>query len=198
VQVFFTVGLSLWLLGEQLHARNLIGLALAVAGLLLIGVNVDAVTTPKGLALVLLAALCWAGANMTVKYASRAHGGFSVLGFMIWSSLFAVPPLAALSLWLEGYEPAVRALAAAGWGAWAAVAWQSLGNTLFGFGAWNWLLARHSAAVFTPTALLVPVFGMAASSLVLDEPLQGWKLAAAGLIVAGLAVNMFGGRLARG
>jgi O-acetylserine/cysteine efflux transporter len=57
----------------------------------------------------------------------------------------------------------------------------------------NWLLARHSAAVFTPTALLVPVFGMAASSLVLDEPLYGWKLAAAGLIVAGLGVNMFGG-----
>ena len=76
-----------------------------------------------------------------------------------------------------------------------AVLWQSVGNTLFGFGIWNWLLARHSAAAFTPTALLVPVFGMAASSLVLAEPLQAWKLMAAGLIVAGLAVNMFGGKL---
>ena len=73
--------------------------------------------------------------------------------------------------------------------------WQSVGNTLFGFGVWNWLLARHSAAVFTPSALLVPVFGMAASSLVLGEPLYAWKLAAAGLIVAGLSINMFGGRL---
>jgi O-acetylserine/cysteine efflux transporter len=193
VQVFFTVGLSLWLMGEALHARNLIGLALAVGGLVIIGLNVDAVTTPRGLALVLLAALCWAGANITVKYAARAHGKVDVLGFMIWSCVFAVPPLAALALWLEGYEPARIALTQAGWGAWAAVLWQSLGNTLFGFGAWNWLLARHSAAVFTPTALLVPVFGMAASSIVLNEPLQGWKLAAAALIVAGLGVNMFGG-----
>lgn len=196
-QVFFTVALSLWLFREHLHARNLAGLALAVAGLVLIGANLDAATTPLGLALVLLAALCWAGANVTVKYAARAHGKVDALGFMVWSSLFSVPPLAALSLALEGTEAIGTALAQAGWGAWGAVAWQSLGNTLFGFGAWNWLLARHSAAVFTPTALLVPVFGMAAASLVLHEPMQAWKLVAAALIVAGLAVNMFGGYLRR-
>lgn len=193
VQVFFTVALSLWLFKESLHARNLIGLGLAVAGLLTIGANLDAFTTPTGLALCLLAALSWSGANITVKYAARRHGRIDVLPFMIWSCIFAVPPLAALALAFEGYGPIAAALGQAGWGAWAAVAWQSLGNTLFGFGVWNWLLARHSAAVFTPTALLVPVFGMAASSLVLHEPLQAWKLIAAGLIVAGLAVNMFGG-----
>ena len=44
------------------------------------------------------------------------------------------------------------------------VAWQALGNTLFGYGAWNWLLARHPAATVTPAALLVPVFGMTASA----------------------------------
>jgi O-acetylserine/cysteine efflux transporter len=195
VQVFFTVGLALLLFGEAVHARNLIGLALAAGGLGVIGLNLDAATTPTGLALVLLAALSWAGANVTVKYAAKAHGKFDVLGFMIWSCFFAVPPLGALALWLDGYQPSVDALAAAGWAAWATVLWQSLGNTLFGFGAWNWLLARHSAAVFTPTALLVPVFGMAASSLWLDEPMYAWKLTAAGLIVAGLAVNMFGGFL---
>ena len=193
VQVFFTVGLSLWLFGEQVHARNLVGLALAVVGLAIIGLNLDAATTPRGLVLVLLAAASWAAANITVKYANKAHGKFDVLGFMIWSSLFGVPPLAVLALVLEGYEPAMAAIATAGWGAWAAVLWQSLGNTLFGFGIWNWLLARHSAAVFTPTALLVPVFGMAASSLVLNEPLYAWKLLAAGLVIAGLAINMFGG-----
>lgn len=197
VQIFFTISLSLWLFGERVHARNLAGLALAVAGLGIIVANVDAVTTPKGLVLTLLAALSWAGANITVKYAVRAHGSFNGLGFIIWSSLFAVPALTGLALWFEGPGPMARAFATAGAGAWAAVLWQSLGNTLFGYGVWNWLLARHSAAVFTPTALLVPVFGMAASSLVLGEPLQGWKVAAAGLIVAGLAVNMFGGRSAR-
>lgn len=198
LQVFFTVGLSVWLFREHIHARNLAGLALAVAGLAIIGMHVDATTTVKGLALVLLAALCWAGANLTVKAANRAHGPMNVLGFMIWSSLFAVPPLAVLAWAVEGGEAVTTALAQAGPGAWAAVLWQSLGNTLFGFGIWNWLLARHSAAVFTPTALLVPVFGLGASSIVLNEPMYGWKLLAAGLIVAGLAVNMFGGMMSTG
>lgn len=196
VQVFFTVGLSLWLFAEPIHARNLVGLAMAVAGLVVIGANVDAFTTPTGLVLVVLAALGWSAANIVVKKAARVHGPFDMLGFMIWSCLFAVPPLAALAFWFEGREPVIAAVTQASGGAWAAVLWQSLGNTLFGYGVWNWLLSRHSAAVFTPTALLVPVFGMGASTLALGEPLQAWKLAAAGLIVAGLAVNMFGGYLA--
>ncbi len=190
VQVFFTVGLSVWLFGEQIHARNLVGLALGVAGLCTIGAHADATTTLRGLVLVVTAALCWALANFTVKAAVRKHGPFNTLGLMVWSSLFAVPPLAALAVLVEGYEPVVTALSRASAGAWAAVLWQSLGNTLFGYGAWNWLLSRHSAAAFTPTALLVPVFGMGASMLVLGEPLQAWKLAAAALIVAGLAVNV--------
>ena len=193
VQVFFTVGLSVWLFGEHVHARNLAGLALAVIGLGVIGAHVDATTTIRGLALVTGAALGWSGANLVVKAAARKHGGFNVLGFMTWACLFAVPPLVALALIVEGPEAINLALDQAGWGAWAAVLWQSLGNTLFGYGAWNWLLTRHSAAVFTPTALLVPVFGMGASTLVLGESLDAWKLLAAGLIVAGLAVNAFGG-----
>lgn len=190
VQVFFTVGLSVWLFGETIHARNLAGLALGVAGLVVIGMHVDATTTLKGLALVVTAALCWALANLAVKAAVREHGKFSTLGMMVWASLFAVPPLAALAVLVEGRDAVTDALSQASAGAWAAVLWQSLGNTLFGYGAWNWLLTRHSAAAFTPTALLVPVFGLGASTLVLGEPLQAWKLAAAALIVAGLAVNI--------
>ena len=190
VQVFFTVGLSVWLFGESIHLRNLAGLALGVAGLCLIGAHVDATTTLKGLALVVGAALSWSLANLSVKAAVRKHGPFNTLGMMVWASLFAVPPLVALAIVFEGYEPVTLALTQASLGAWAAVLWQALGNTLFGYGAWNWLLSRHSAAAFTPTALLVPVFGMGASVLLLGEPLYAWKLGAAALIVAGLAVNV--------
>ena len=73
---------------------------------------------------------------------------------------------------------------------WLAVAWQAVGNTMFGYAAWGWLLARHPAATVTPMALLVPVFGMGASALLLHEGLPAWKLTAAALVLAGLAVNM--------
>jgi O-acetylserine/cysteine efflux transporter len=47
-------------------------------------------------------------------------------------------------------------------------------------------------------ALLVPVFGMAASALVLAEPLPGWKLGAAALLIGGLALNLLASRRPRG
>lgn len=50
-QVFFTIGLAIWLRGERLNLRQGLALVLAAAGLALILVNVDAVTTPTGLAL---------------------------------------------------------------------------------------------------------------------------------------------------
>ena len=33
-----------------------------------------------------------------------------------------------------------QGLTRAGWGPWGAVLWQSIGNTLFGYGAWAWLM----------------------------------------------------------
>ncbi|HVG47702.1 MAG TPA: EamA family transporter, partial [Rubellimicrobium sp.] len=141
---------------------------------------------PLGLALVLLAALSWAGGNLVAK----ASGARRLLPVVVWGSLFSFPPLLILSLALEGW-PAIRAgLLAADATTWGAVAWQTVANSLFGYAAWGWLLARHPAAVITPAALLVPVFGLGASALWLGEPLPAWKLAAAALVIAGLAAGI--------
>jgi O-acetylserine/cysteine efflux transporter len=47
----------------------------------------------------------------------------------------------------------------------------------------------------TPMALLVPIFGMGASTLWLGEPLPSWKVVAALLVMAGLSVNVLWPRL---
>ena len=185
-QVFFTIGLAMWLNRERLRGFQVFALLLAAGGLALIAAHTDGSTTPLGLALTLLAALCWAGGNGV----ARSAGRIDMLGFMVWSSLFALPPLLLGSLLLEGPQAIAAGLAHAGPGVWAAVLWQSLGNTLFGYGAWAWLLARHPAATITPMALLVPVFGMTASAWWLNEALPGWKMAAAALVLAGLALNV--------
>lgn len=194
-QVFFTIGLARWQRGERLRREQGVALALALAGIAVIAVHVTgapgAAVTATGLALVLGAALGWAGANTV----ARSVGRVDVLAFMAWSSLFAVPPLFALSAAVEGPALMSQALTEASWVAWAAVLWQAVGNTLFGYGVWNWLLARHPAAVVTPCALLVPVFGMGAASLLAGETLPAWKLLAAALVMTGLAINLFGDRL---
>ena len=184
LQVFFTIGLSLWLLRERVRGFQLAGLLLAIAGLSVIALNLDATVTWTGLALVLGAAFFWAAANLVVK----SLGPVNMLHFMVWSSAFAVPPLLLMSLVTEGPALIAQSLQAADAAIWASVAWQAVGNTLFGYGAWNWLLARHPAATVTPMALLVPVFGMSASALSLGEAMPAWKLGAGVLVLGGLAV----------
>jgi O-acetylserine/cysteine efflux transporter len=185
VQVFFTIGLAMRLRGERVLPAQWLALALAASGIVWIALHTDATTTPLGLGLVLLAALGWAAGNTV----SRAAGRVNMLGFVVWSSAFAVPPLLLLSLLFEGPVAITAGLAAADAGTWLAVLWQSLGNTLFGYGIWAWLLSRHPAATVTPMALLVPVFGIGASALVLAEPMPGWKLQAAALVIGGLVFN---------
>ncbi|HEU4620868.1 MAG TPA: EamA family transporter [Burkholderiaceae bacterium] len=184
IQVFFTIVLAAVVMHERVQVWQIIGLILATFGIATIAWHLDATVTALGLTLVLIAALCWALGNLATKLA-RTRDMFA---FTIWSSVFAVPPLLVLSLSLEGW-PAMRAgLLAADASIWTAVLWQALGNTILGYGIWNWLLARHPAAAVTPMALLVPVFGMAASAQWLGEPMQAWKLTAAACVILGIGI----------
>jgi O-acetylserine/cysteine efflux transporter len=192
-QVFFTIGLAMAWRGDRPRVAQFGALALAAAGLALIALNTNTSTTLLGLAVMMAAALCWAVANLIAQSAGRVD----MLGFMVWSSLFAVPPLLVLSLVFDGAPAIAAGLQAATPAVWAAVLWQSLGNTLFGYGAWAWLLARHPASTIVPMALLVPVFGMSASAWWLSESLPAWKLGAAALVIAGLILNSVALRVLR-
>ena len=190
-QIFFTIGLAMWFTGERVHLYQWAALALAAAGLGVIIANRGGDVTPLGLVLVLAAALSWAGGNLVAK----ASGRVDMLAYVVWASMFAVPPLLALSLLFEGLPAIETGLRTADAMTWAAVLYQSLGNTMFGYASWGWLLARHPAATVTPFALLVPVFGMGFSTALLGEPLQPWKLLAAALVMSGLAINLIWPRL---
>jgi O-acetylserine/cysteine efflux transporter len=190
-QVFFTIGMAMVIGRERLARLQWVALALATGGIAVIVAHTDGSTTPWGLGLTLLAALSWAGGNIV----SRRAGPINMVAYVVWSSLFAVPPLALLCLASEGWGAISAALAGAGAGTWAAVAWQAAANALFGYAAWGWLLGRYPAATVTPMALLVPVFGMGGSALWLGESLPAWKLAAAALVLGGLALNLLWPRI---
>ncbi len=192
-QVFFTIGMAMVSSGERVQPVQGVALLLAAAGLGTIATHTDGSTSPLGLGIVLVAALCWAAGNM----ASRRAGRVDMLAYVVWASAFAIPPLLLLTLLVEGPARIAASLTQADATAWGAVLWQAVGNTLFGYAAWGWLLARHAAATITPMALLVPVFGMTASLWWLGEPLPPWKLAAAALVLGGLALNLLWPRPAR-
>ncbi|MGO4408230.1 EamA family transporter [Bosea sp. RAF48] len=191
-QSFFTILLAAAITRERIQPFQIVGLLLAATGIAVILWHTDGTTTPLGVILVLGAALCWAAGNSVARSTPKVD----MLAYVVWTSLFAVPPLFILSLLIEGW-PAMRdGLTGAPLAAWAAALWQAVGNVMFGYAVWGWLLSRYAAATVAPTSLLVPVFGMGAAAIWLGEPLPGWKFAAAGLVLSGLCINILWPRFA--
>lgn len=190
-QVFFTIFLAIWLFSENIKLIQVLALIISFLGLALIGLYTDGQTTILGIVMVLIAALSWACGNLTVKKAGKVD----LIAFLAWSSIFSVPPLLIMALWIEGSELMISSISQASYKAWAVVVWQSVGNTLIGYGLWNSLLHRYPAAAIAPWALLVPVSGMSASAVFLNEGLPWWKLLAATLILSGLIINLYANRM---
>ena len=187
-QVFFTIGFAMFFAKERLRKYQVIAVSVAMIGLVIIALHTDASTTFLGLALVVFSGFSWGIANTV----SRRAGSINMLAYVVWASAFAIPPLYAMAFLFEGGWSHISAsLVSAPLAAWAGVLWQSWANTLFGYAAWAWLLSKHPAAVVAPAPLLVPIFGMGAAAYFLAEPLPPWKIEAAGLVIAGLIVNLF-------
>jgi O-acetylserine/cysteine efflux transporter len=191
-QVYFTILIAWVALGERPKRTQALGAAIAFAGMGLIGSERLAGASLGPFLLVVLAALFWGAGNVVAKTA----GKIDAFAFTVWSSLAAPAPLVALSLAFDGRGP-LLGLARPTWRLAASALVIAYAGTLFGFGFWARLLARYSAATVAPFALLVPVVGMAAGVLIFAEPVSAVELGGALLVMAGLALNVFGGRWLR-
>jgi len=193
MQVFFTIFISAFLLNERISFHQSLSLLICFVGLFLIIVFTSGQTTTLGIGVTMLAALSWAIGNIVVE----RIGPINMLPFIIWSSLFSVPPLLVMTFIIEGPTYALNAIQSAGGRSWLVIVWQALGNTIIGYGLWNILLRKYPATMVTPWALLVPVFGIGSAWLLLSEPLPWWKLLACSLIFIGLIWNGFGNKISK-
>jgi O-acetylserine/cysteine efflux transporter len=186
-QVFFTILLAWLFLSERPRRIQVIGSFVGFLGMAVIGSERLAGASLGPFLMVILAAAFWGAGNVLAK----SVGKVDMLAFTVWSSLAAPLPLLALSLAVEG-TGGLAALAHPGWKLVVSVVVLSYGGTLFGYGLWARLLAHHSAATVVPFALLVPVVGMIAAAIVFGEALSAVELAGGALVMAGLALNVFG------
>jgi O-acetylserine/cysteine efflux transporter len=193
LQVFFTVGLAIAFLGDTLRKQDLIGAAIATAGVALLGLyklQSGMTTTLIGFLLVIASALAWAIGNVLAKRAAKIDADMFAL--VVWSSLVAPLPLALMSFAFEGGSDVWKAIAAASPLAWTCVLLLAWGATLFGFASWARLLHRYPTALVSPFALLIPVSGLASGAIFLGEGLAPLQLAGVALVLVGLAENVFG------
>jgi len=206
-QAFFTAGLAAVFLKEKLRAHNAAGMIVAALGLAAFALPAAGAATSGAatagtaasislplIAMLLMAGLGWAGANI----AARKMPGTGSLSLMVWSSLASPIPLAALSLAFEGPRSIAAAFSRPSLLTIAALAYLVLFSTLLGYGRWNRLIMRYGAGKVAPFSLMVPVFSLASASLVLGESFGPRAAIGAVLILAGLLIHVFGGRLGVG
>jgi O-acetylserine/cysteine efflux transporter len=192
MNAFFTVLLSSLFFAERLRWYGWLGLVVAFAGLGVIASTKDSSLTLLGLLLMLVEALGWASANLVVRHVSSFSPKPDLLAFAIHGNAYAPLPLLLLSLLLEGGTRDWLALSHLSLLSGASALYLAWIATVACFGVWAYLIGRYGAAQIAPFSLLVPVFGMLFSAWLLHESLTWVKVLAAGLVISGLLMNVFG------
>lgn len=185
----FTVLLGALLLRERVGGRQWLGIAVAVAGMVLVGVSRAQASALLPFLLVLSGGLGWAFGNL----ASRLAQPPNPLHLTLWMSVVVPVPLLALSLVFEGPAAIGAALAgslaASAVPAWIGLAYTCVIGTAVGSGIWTWLLARHPAGLVAPFSMLVPVVGILTAALVLGERPTGLEVAGGLVVVVGVLLG---------
>ncbi|CAE6748253.1 EamA family transporter [Paraburkholderia domus] len=188
-QAFFTLIFAALFLHERFRVPNIVGLLIAAGGLAVIGMQGGHAMTFAGFALTLCAACSWAFGNIVTKKVGKVD----LVGLVVWGSLIPPLPFFALSYAFEGPQRIVAALSGISAMSIFAIVYLAFIATLIGYGLWSRLLSRYPASQAAPFSLLVPIVGLASASLFLDEQLSAAQIVGALLVMAGLAVNVFGG-----
>ncbi|WP_213731813.1 O-acetylserine/cysteine exporter [Citrobacter europaeus] len=196
-QAFFTIILGAFAFGERLQGKQLVGIALAVFGVLVLieaslnGQHVGML----GFMLTLAAALSWACGNIFNKKIMQHPSRPAVMSLVVWSALIPVVPFFLASLLLDGPAQITQSPVAIDMTTILSLVYLAFVATIVGYGIWGSLLGRYETWRVAPLSLLVPVVGLASAAVLLDETLTGLQLLGALLIMAGLYINVFGFRL---
>ena len=170
--------------GERVPSTSWIGLALGVAGALLLALEGDFSATWLGALLAFGAPLCWSVGS----YASR-------------KLLLPAPAMASAAQWLTGgamglgvalwVEPlgALAQVSAASWVAWV---YLLVFGTLVALNAYLWLLQNTSAALAGSYSFVNPAVALLVGVGMGGERLTGWVFAALPLVGAALAFILYG------
>lgn len=178
----FSVLLSVWMLGEVIHWRRILGIALAFLGVIVIGFDPRAFSYLPGLLCVVLQAL---GAAIGMIYAKRLKG-VGPFQLLAWISVITFPVLLLLTLFLE--QGQLEALRAASLQAWGAVFFAVIGSSLLGQGLFFYLLKRYPVSSVAPLTVLQTLFGMLSGVLFNNDQLTARMLLGGLMTIAGVLI----------
>lgn len=170
-------------LGERISFLRVVGMALAIAGLVaLMGGGGIAATHAKlpGIALALSGSFLFAVGTVLAK---RWPLTLPPLTSAVWQILIGCIPVSAAGLLLE--QPHFTVLSPLGW---SLFAYSIVVQFCVAYACWFAALQRLPASLAAIGTLLVPVIGVIASATALGEPLGLAQIAALSLTIAGVVL----------
>jgi len=183
---FFTMGWGVLLFREQLSYAQMLGMGLAVLGLLSIILASPGQGTTLGYALLLVSALSWSVGNVIIKQ-SKVREMFA---FVVWASVFPPLPLLLLTWLAHGSAPFTALVTHFEWVALFSLLFQVYAATHFCYWGWNLLLREYPVSRVAPLSLLIPVFGIAGSMLILGHRVGASEGVSIALILSALVVGL--------
>ena len=189
-QALFTVALAALFLRELPTRAQVLGIAIATCGLLLICFTVGYDFSVLAFAVLMAAPVCFAVSKLLLRRAQDV----SMLNLFAWIGLFAMVPLLPLLLTIDGPAVTWHSLTHLSFKVVASVLALAVLGTTLGYWIWGRLLGNYSAAQVVPFALLVPFFGAGASSIVFGERFGPLRLTGMIVVVLGIAVMLFSRR----
>ncbi len=197
--VFFIFIFSAILLKEKIKVREIIGLIIAVIGIILLSVNIgifDIKSIPLvSLVLELMAAGFWAASSiiirLAVKSSRKQNKKLDVFGLVVWGSLVPIIPLFLLGMIIETPMGVYRAFTDLNFGDVMVVLYLAYVATLFCFSVWSKLLRSYNAGKVAMLSLLIPVSGLIIAWLIMNEDLSSIQIIGAITVIIGLAISNF-------
>lgn len=183
---FFTMGWGVLLFREQLSYAQMLGMGLAVLGLISIILASPGQGTTLGYALLLVSALSWSVGNVIIKQ-SKVREMFA---FVVWASVFPPLPLLLLTWLAHGSAPFTAQVTHFEWVALFSLLFQVYAATHFCYWGWNLLLREYPVSRVAPLSLLIPVFGIAGSMLILGHRVGASEGVSIALILSALVVGL--------
>ena len=182
VGVPFTTLLSIVLLGERIHLRRGIGIALTLAGVVLVMWNLDGVALSAGLWFIVGAAFAGSLGAVMMKQVEDV----APLRFQAWVGLVSCLPLGIGSALFEQGQWA--SAIAVGWPFVAAVLFAALVVSVAAHTSYYALIRRYEANLLAPLTLMTPLATIAFGVALTGDHLDGRMVAGAALALLGVLV----------
>jgi len=177
-----TTLLSIVMLGERLHWRRWAGIALTLAGVVLVIWNPHGLAVSVGLWFVLAAAFAGSLGAILMKQMENV----APLRFQAWVALSSLVPLTIGSALVEHGQ--WSSALAAGWPFVAAMLFAALFVSVFAHTAYYALIGRYEATLLAPLTLMTPLVTIALGVMITGDRLSGRMIAGAALALLGVLV----------